>query len=164
MFNQSIVVGNLFQDPVLRYTKSGAPIVNISVGTNTIYKVDGEQHKKTESHDVFFTGAVAENIEKYLKKGSLVFLTGEQSTSVQEHSVKGKIYHKKIKGHVIKFLDGKNKDHAYTDNSNQQDNQPNYQSAPQQQGNSYQSAPQQPHNNYQSQQSGFAPNDNFNDQ
>lgn len=125
MFNQSIVLGNLFQDPVMRYTTGGLPIVNIRIGTNTYYVVNGEKQQKTESHDVFFTGKVAVNIEKYLNKGSLVFVIGEQSTSIQNDDVKGKIVHKKIKGHSIKFLDGKNKDHAYVDNNTlEQGNEP----------------------------------------
>ena len=87
MFNQSIVLGNLFQDPVMRYTTGGLPIVNIRIGTNTYYVVNGEKQQKTESHDVFFTGKVAVNIEKYLNKGSLVFVIGEQSTSIQNDDV-----------------------------------------------------------------------------
>lgn len=174
MFNQMLVLGNLFQDPILRYTTQGTAIVNIRIGTNTYYKSDGENKKKTESHDVFFTGSVAENINTYLKKGSLVFVLGEQSTSIENNSVKGKIYHKNIKGHTIKFLDGKKKDHAYTDsNANQLDDQHQGNSVPTT-NNQYQqngSAGQQPepdksapphHNNYQAMhREGFAPNSDF---
>ncbi|MDN3384474.1 single-stranded DNA-binding protein [Pseudoalteromonas sp. APC 3358] len=175
MFNQTLVLGNLFQDPILRYTTQGTAIVNIRIGTNTYYKSDGENKKKTESHDVFFTGAVAENINTYLKKGSLVFVLGEQSTSIENNSVKGKIYHKNIKGHTIKFLDGKKKDHAYTDNNanelddQHQDNNPaptthnEYQqkSAGVQQQEPHKSAAR-PSNQYQAMHAeGFAPDSDF---
>lgn len=175
MFNQMLVLGNLFQDPIIRYTAQGTAIANIRIGTNTYYKSDGVNKQKTESHDVFFTGSVAENINTYLKKGSLVFVLGEQSTSIENHSVKGKIYHKQIKGHTIKFLDGKKKDHAYTDNNaNQLDDQHKNNKPVPTTHNQYQqknTAGQQPephnsaptHNNsYQAMHGeGFAPNSDF---
>ncbi|PLT25104.1 single-stranded DNA-binding protein [Pseudoalteromonas sp. MelDa3] len=176
MFNQMLVLGNLFQDPIIRYTTQGTAIVNIRIGTNTYYKSDGVNKQKTESHDVFFTGSVAENINTYLKKGSLVFVLGEQSTSIENHSVKGKVYHKQIKGHTIKFLDGKKKDHAYTDNNaNERDDQHlDIKPAPathieyqqksagvQQQQELHKSAPK-PNNQYQAMHGeGFAPNSDF---
>lgn len=173
MFNQTIVLGNLFQDPVIRYTAQNNAIVNIRVGTNTFYKSEGVSKQKTESHDVFFTGSVAENVNKYLKKGSLVFILGEQSTSIQDDPIKGKIFHKKVKGNVIKFLDGKKKDNAYTDNNSQQfdDNHSNRQpQSPAQNEYQVNNATEQraatqgastQTNQYQQQQEGFAPNSGF---
>ncbi len=173
MFNQTIVLGNLFQDPVIRYTAQNTAIVNIRIGTNTYYKSEGVSKQKTESHDVFFTGSVAENVNKYLKKGSLVFILGEQSTSIQDDPIKGKIYHRKVKGHVIKFLDGKNKDNAYTDTNTQQyDEQHSNRQSQSPAQNEYQrnnATGQRPAaqgastqtNQYQQPQEGFAPNSGF---
>lgn len=139
MFNQSIVLGNLFSDPILRYTSQGNAIVNIRIATNTIYKVNGENKQKTESHDVYFTGKTAENINTYLSKGSLVFVVGEQSTSYQNHEVKGKIAYKNIKGSFIKFLEGAKKDHAFSQHDNHINSEP--QEPPQ--------VPEPAYNNYQ---------------
>ena len=73
--NKVIVLGNLGQDPEVRYTNDGAAIANITVATSESYKDknSGEQVTKTEWHRVVFYSRLAEIVGEYLKKGSKIY-------------------------------------------------------------------------------------------
>lgn len=80
--NKVILVGNLGNDPDVRYTASGAAVSNISVATTESWKdrESGEQQEKTEWHRVVFFGKLAEIVAEYLKKGSQVYVEGRLQT------------------------------------------------------------------------------------
>ena len=81
--NKVILVGNLGQDPDVRLTQSGGKIVNISVATSETWKdkSSGERKEKTEWHRVvIFDEKIADVAEKYLKKGTKVYLEGALQT------------------------------------------------------------------------------------
>jgi len=80
--NKVILVGNLGNDPDVRYTASGAAVSNISVATTASWKdkESGEQQEKTEWHRVVFFGRLAEIVAEYLKKGSQVYIEGRLQT------------------------------------------------------------------------------------
>lgn len=80
--NKVIVVGNLGQDPEVRYTTSGAAVTNISVATSESWKdkQTGEDVVKTEWHRIVFFGRLAEIAGEYLKKGSQVYIEGKLQT------------------------------------------------------------------------------------
>ena len=78
-----ILVGNLGKDPEVRRMTSGDPIVNLSVATSETWrdKASGERKEKTEWHRVvIFNKNLAEVAEKYLRKGSKVYLEGALQT------------------------------------------------------------------------------------
>ena len=71
--NKVILIGNLGQDPDIRYTPSGAAVVNMSIATDESYKDKGGQLvDKTEWHKVVVFGKLAEICGQYLKKGSKI--------------------------------------------------------------------------------------------
>jgi single-strand DNA-binding protein len=80
--NKVILVGNLGNDPDIRYTAGGAAVANISVATTDSWKdkESGEQQDRTEWHRVVFFGRLAEIVGEYLKKGSQVYLEGRLQT------------------------------------------------------------------------------------
>ena len=81
--NKVILVGNLGRDPEVRRMPSGDPVVNLSVATSESWrdKGTGERKEKTEWHRVvIFNQNLAEVAEKYLRKGSKVYLEGQLAT------------------------------------------------------------------------------------
>ena len=81
--NKVILVGNLGRDPEVRRMPSGDPMVSLSVATSESWrdKTSGERKEKTEWHRVtIFNQNLADVAEKYLRKGSKVYLEGQLAT------------------------------------------------------------------------------------
>lgn len=81
--NKVILVGNLGRDPEVRNTQSGAKVVSFSVATSDSWndKATGERKNRTEWHNVvIFNSGLAETAERYLHKGSKVYLEGQLQT------------------------------------------------------------------------------------
>lgn len=81
--NKVILIGNLGRDPEVRHTQDGSPIVNLSVATSENWKdrTTGERRERTEWHRiVIFNDRLGETAQKYLRKGSKVYLEGQLQT------------------------------------------------------------------------------------
>ena len=80
--NKVILVGNLGNDPEVRYSQAGAAITNISVATSESWKdkQTGQPQERTEWHRVVFFNRLAEIAGEYLRKGSKVYLEGSLRT------------------------------------------------------------------------------------
>ena len=80
--NKVIIVGNLGQDPEVKFMPSGEAVANISIATSETWKdkQTGEQKEKTEWHRVSMFGKLAEIAGEYLKKGSKVYIEGKLQT------------------------------------------------------------------------------------
>lgn len=80
--NKVILIGNLGQDPEVRYMPSGGAVTNITMATSDTWrdKQTGEQKERTEWHRVVFMGKLAEVAGEYLKKGSQVYVEGKLQT------------------------------------------------------------------------------------
>lgn len=80
--NKVILVGNLGQDPEIRYTADGRPIANFSIATSETWKDknSGEKREKTEWHRVVVFGKLAEICGEYLSKGRQVYIEGKLQT------------------------------------------------------------------------------------
>lgn len=80
--NQVQIIGNLGNDPDIRYTQGGTAVANISVATTEKWtdKQTGELKEQTEWHRVVFFGKLAEIVGEYLKKGASVFVQGRLQT------------------------------------------------------------------------------------
>lgn len=75
--NKVILVGNLGNDPEVKYTQGGTAVASISLATTSSRKDrDGNRQDKTEWHRVKFFGKVAEIVGEYLHKGSQVYVEG----------------------------------------------------------------------------------------
>ena len=83
--NKVILVGRLGKDPETRYTSSGQSVCHFTMATDETYKDRaGERQKRTEWHRIVVWAKQAEIAQKYLHKGSLIYLEGSIRTSQWE--------------------------------------------------------------------------------
>lgn len=77
--NKVILIGHLGQDPEVRHTTNGDPVCNLNVATSESWKdkATGEKRESTEWHRVVMFGKSAEVAEKYLRKGSQIYIEGK---------------------------------------------------------------------------------------
>ncbi|QYW02858.1 single-stranded DNA binding protein [Vibrio phage BUCT006] len=80
--NKVILVGNLGNDPEIRYMPSGGAVANLTIATSESWKdkSTGEDREKTEWHRIAIFGKLAEIAGEYLRKGSQVYIEGQLQT------------------------------------------------------------------------------------
>jgi len=80
--NKVILVGNLGNDPEVKYMPSGGAVTNISIATTENWKdkSTGEKQERTEWHRVVFFNRLAEIVGEYLRKGSQIYIEGSLRT------------------------------------------------------------------------------------
>lgn len=81
--NKVILVGNLGRDPEVRHMQDGGKVVQLSLATSEVWKDknSGERRDRTEWHRVvIFNDKLADVAEKYLKKGSRLYVEGQLQT------------------------------------------------------------------------------------
>ncbi len=107
--NKVILVGNLGQDPDVRYAPSGSAITNISVATAESWKDKntGEKQEKTEWHRVVFFNRLAEIAGEYLRKGSQVYIEGRIQTRKWEDKEGNDRYTTEIVANEMQMLGGR---------------------------------------------------------
>jgi single-strand DNA-binding protein len=74
--NKVTLIGNLGGDPSFKTFSNGGSVTNISLATSEVWKKDGETKERTEWHNVVFHNGLAEVANKYLQKGSRIYLEG----------------------------------------------------------------------------------------
>lgn len=119
--NKVILVGNLGKDPEVRTLENGRKVANFSLATSEAYKdKSGERIERTEWHNIVFWGPIAEVIERYVKKGSKIYVEGKLRTrSYEQEGVKK--YITEIDGQNMTMLDSKgsssDSENSYTPSS-----------------------------------------------
>ena len=80
--NKCIILGNIGNDPEVKYTTSGSAIANLTVATSESWndKATGEKREAVEWHRVVLFGKLAEVAGEYLRKGSQVYIEGQLRT------------------------------------------------------------------------------------
>ena len=113
--NKVILVGNLGQDPRVSNTQSGAKVVSFSVATTDTWrdKATGERKDRTEWHRVvIFNSGLADTAERFLRKGSKVYLEGQLQTREWDDQSGQKRYTTEIVlqnfNSTLVMLDGRN--------------------------------------------------------
>ena len=98
--NKVILLGNLGQDPEVRYTAGGVTIANVSIATSNSWKdkISGETGEQTEWHRIVFFNRLAEIVEQYLKKGSKIYVEGQLRTNSWEDKNTGE---KKFRTEIV---------------------------------------------------------------
>ena len=137
--NKVILVGNLGQDPEIRYMQNGKAVANLSIATSESWNdQQGQKQERTEWHNITMYRRLAEIAGQYLKKGSSVYIEGR----IQSRKYTGKEGIERtaydIIGSEMKMLGGRTGGAAPYDEGAY--SQQSYQSAPAPQQN-YQSAP-----------------------
>ena len=121
--NKVILVGNLGQKPEMRYTATQTAVANLSIATSESWKdkESGENRDKTEWHRVVFFGSLAEIAEKYLDKGSSVYVEGKIQTRKWQDKDGNDRYTTEVLGNQLTMLGSR----SSSDSSNQTDNSSN---------------------------------------
>ena len=135
--NKVILVGNLGNDPDVKYTQGGLTVTKASLATTTVRKDrDGNNQEKTEWHRVKLFGKTAEVAGEYLKKGRQVYIEGRlEYGSYEKDGVKH--YTTDIIGDDMQMLgggDGQRSGGGYGEDRPQRSAPPRRDSAPAQRG------------------------------
>jgi single-strand DNA-binding protein len=93
MINKAIIIGHVGQDPEVRYTgnaTNGTKVATLRVATSEKYRdKDGNVKEQTEWHSIVCWRGLADIVEKYVKKGTLLYIEGKiQSRSWEDNGVK----------------------------------------------------------------------------
>jgi single-strand DNA-binding protein len=105
--NKVILIGNLGQDPEVRYSPSGQAVCNISIATNEAWTdKNGQKQEKTEWHRVVVFGKLAELVGQYLKKGRQAYLEGKLQTRQWQDKDGQTRYTTEVVAQTIQFLGG----------------------------------------------------------
>jgi len=138
--NKVILIGNLGQDPEVKYMPNGGAVTNVTIATSESWKDKntGEQKENTEWHRVVFFRRLAEIAGEYLKKGSKVYIEGKLQTRKWQDQSGNDRYTTEIVANDMQMLDSRGGGSGGTGNFNQSPtpNQPSNQSSG--------AAPQQP--------------------
>jgi len=107
--NKVIIVGNLGQDPEVRFMPNGSAVANFTVATSETWKdkQTGEQKEKTEWHRIVIYQRLAEIAGEYLKKGSKVFLEGRLQTRKWQNQQGADQYTTEIVANEMQMLDSR---------------------------------------------------------
>lgn len=140
--NKVILVGNLGNDPEVRYLPNGGAVANLTLATSESWrdKQTGETKEKTEWHRVVLFGKLAEVAGEYLRKGSQIYIEGALQTRKWTDNAGVEKYTTEIVvnvGGTMQMLGGKQEG----DNGNKPQQQ-----GTQQQANSGRGKPQMPNN------------------
>lgn len=130
--NKVILVGNLGKDPEVRHLENGASVANFSIATTETYKdrTTGERKDQTEWHNIVLWRGLAEIAEKYLRKGSQVYIEGKLRTRSWEKDGITR-YTTEVVGDNMTMLGGKGESNGGGQNNQyQQQSEPVQQNAP----------------------------------
>ncbi len=106
--NKAILIGNLGQDPEMRYTGNGTPVCNMRLATTERYKdANGEMVERTEWHNVVAWARLAEICGEYLRKGSKVYFEGQLQTRSWEDRDGNTRYTTEIRAREMMMLDSR---------------------------------------------------------
>lgn len=107
--NKALILGNLGQDPELRYTKQNKPVATMSIATRENYTdASGEARESTEWHRVVVFGKQAEFCAEYLRKGSAAHVEGRIKTRSYEDKNGQTKYSTEIIADRVQFLSKSN--------------------------------------------------------
>ncbi len=107
--NKVILIGNLGQDPEVKYMPNGGAVANVTVATSDSWKdkTTGEQQERTEWHRVVFFRRLAEIAGEYLKKGSKVYIEGRLQTRKWQDQQGNDRYTTEIIANDMQMLDSR---------------------------------------------------------
>jgi len=106
--NKVILVGNVGQDPEVKYTPSGVPVARVSLATNERFKGNNDQWQdRTEWHNIVAWQRLAEIVGEYVRKGTKLYVEGKIQTRAWEDKEGVKRYTTEIVASNMQMLDSK---------------------------------------------------------
>lgn len=117
--NKVILIGNLGNDPEVKYMSNGNAVANITVATSESWKDKNtsEQKEKTEWHRIVLYRRLAEIAGEYLKKGAKVYVEGKLQTKQWEDKDGNKRYTTEIIASNLQMLDSRGSGGASSSNN-----------------------------------------------
>ena len=104
--NKVMIIGNLGNEPEMRFTPNGNPVTSFRVATNRVFTTpEGERKEETEWFSVVAWGKLAEQCNQYLTRGRLVYAEGRLHTRTWEGQDGQKRYRTEIIARRVTFLD-----------------------------------------------------------
>lgn len=112
--NKVILIGNLGADPEVRHLQNGAAVANFRIATSETYKdkTTGEKREQTEWHSIVAWRGLAEITEKYVRKGSKVYIEGKLRTRKWQDKDGVERYTTEIHADEMNMLDRASGDNA----------------------------------------------------
>lgn len=105
--NKVILIGNLGQDPELRFTPNGQAVANLRIATNETWTdKQGQKQERTEWHSVVMWGKQAEIVKQYLQKGRQIYIEGRLQTRSWQDKEGNKRYSTEVVATDFQFLGG----------------------------------------------------------
>jgi single-strand DNA-binding protein len=120
--NKVILIGNLGKDPEVRHLENGAVVANFSIATSETYtdKTTNERREITDWHNIVVWRGLAEVVEKYVRKGTKVYVEGKLKTRSWQDKEGNTRYTTEVLADEITMLS------RNEGNSNAQEQKPNY--------------------------------------
>jgi single-strand DNA-binding protein len=104
--NKVMLIGNVGNDPEMRFTPNGSPVTSFSVATNRVYTTaEGEKKKETDWFSIVTWNKLAEQCNHSLTKGSLVYVEGRLHTRNWDGPDGQKRYRTDVVAERVTFLD-----------------------------------------------------------
>ena len=131
--NLVIILGNLGNDPEMRYMPNGEPVANLSIATSETWidKNTGEKREKTEWHRIVAYRKTAEIIGQYTRKGSKLYVEGKLQTRKWTDNSGVDRYTTEIIADSVQLLDSRRDDQGGQQGYQQRQQQPRQNNAPQ---------------------------------
>jgi single-strand DNA-binding protein len=101
--NKVILMGNVTQDPDLRFTSGGTAVLNLSMATNRSYKVGDEWKDEVTFHNIVIWRS-AEQLAKRIKKGTRIYVEGRGQTRSWEGTDGKKNYKHEVHADVVNLI------------------------------------------------------------
>ncbi len=115
--NKVILLGNVGKDPEVRYLENGTAVANFSLATTENFKnKNGERVSNTEWHNIVAWRGLAEVAEKYVKKGSLLFIEGKITSRSWDDKEGNKRYTTEVVANNFQMLDKKSSNNSEENN------------------------------------------------
>jgi len=136
-FNKVLLMGNLTRKPELRYTPGGQAVCDIGLAVNRKYSGNGQDKEEVCFVDVVVWAKQAESCNKYLHKGSPVFVEGRLHYDAWEDKEGRKRSRLRVTAERVQFLSSKSDDsrqeykaEGYNNESPNRSSQPSYSNSP----------------------------------
>jgi single-strand DNA-binding protein len=106
--NKAILIGRLGKDPEIRNIEGGSKVASFTLATKEVYKdKSGNKVEQTEWHNIVVWRSLADLAERFLRKGSQIYLEGKIKTRSWDDKEGNKRYTTEIVGDTFTFLDTK---------------------------------------------------------
>lgn len=112
--NKVLLIGNLGQEPELKYMPDGKAVCNVNLATSETWNdVKGDKHERVEWHRLVIYGKLAEIVNQYTTKGSKIYVEGRLQTRSFDDKAGVKRYTTEIIVNNVQFLSSKGNNNSH---------------------------------------------------